>query len=182
MNRTRMFRLGHLTINLVEGDIAAIKVEALVTAINSGGMWFGGIDGVIQRVAGQMYHRQAAAALPLDHAKTVVAKGQGAHHARFDDVVFVIDDLKGPLSTVITAALTTADDAGYKTISLPAIRTGVMLGAVEKDAAETARQMVIGFEAFVAAHTGSLTEVTLVVYNQPNIFDALAHDLERAQV
>lgn len=181
MNRTRTFHLGHLTINIVEGDIAAIKTDALVTAINSGGLWSGGIDGVIQRAAGQMFHRQAAAALPLTHAKTVVAKKQGEHHGQFGDVVFVIDDLEGPLSAVIIAALTAASDAGYKTISLPAIRTGVMLGTVEKDAGEAARQTIIGFKAFAADHKGSLTEATLVVYNQPIIFNALAYDLERAQ-
>jgi len=181
MNRIRTFCLGHLTINLVEGDIAATKAGALVTAINSGGMWFGGIDGVIQRAAGQMFHSQAERALPLKHTNTVVAKKQGEHRGQFGDVVFVIDDLEGPLSAVIIAALTAANDAGYKTISLPAIRTGVMLGTVEKDASEAARQTVIGFEAFASAHTGSLTEVTLVVYNQPNIFDALAYDLERAR-
>ncbi len=180
-HRTRMFRLGHLTINLVEGDIAATKAGALVTAINSGGLWFGGIDGVIQRAAGLIFHQQAAAARALTHTKTIVAKKRGEHRGQFDDVVFVIDDLEGPLSAVIIAALTAASDAGYKTISLPTIRTGVMLGTVEKDVDETAHQTVIGFEAFAAAHTGSLTDVTLVVYNQPNVFDALAHNLERAQ-
>lgn len=182
MNRSKSFRLGFLTINLIEGDIASVKVDALITAINSGAMWFGGIDGVIQRAAGQMFHRQAAAALPLTHTKTVVAKKQGEHRGQFSDVVFVIDDLEGPLSAVIIAALTAANDAGYKKVSLPAIRTGVMLGTVEKDAGEAARQIAVGFESFASAHSGSLTEVTIVVYNQREIFDALAYDLERARV
>lgn len=180
-NRSRSFRLGHLTINLVEGDIAAIKADALLTAINSGGAWFGGIDGVIQRAAGQMFHNQASRALPLKHSNTVVAKKQGAHRGQFEDVVFVIDDLEGPLNAIIISALTAASKAGYKKISLPAIRTGVMLGAVEKNTEETAYQTVIGFETFAATHTGSLTEATLVVYNQPDIFNALVFDLERTQ-
>lgn len=180
-NRKRVFRLKNITINLVEGDIAAVKADALVTAINSGRMWYGGIDGVIQRAANQMFHRQAMACLSLSHGKTIVAKKQGDHRGQFGDVVFVIDDLEGPLNKVILAALIAASDAGYTTISIPAIRTGVMLGTVEKNAAEAALQTVIGLKAFAASNTGPLKQMTLVVYNQPDIFDALALNLEQAQ-
>jgi O-acetyl-ADP-ribose deacetylase (regulator of RNase III) len=182
-NRTRKFRVGGLGINLVEGDLAQVKADALITAINSEGDWRGGIDGVIQRAAGNMFHAQAMAALPLTHTQTMVAKKPrgGQHRGQFGDVVFVIDDLEGPLSAVIIAALTAADSAHYRTVSLPAIRTGVMLGRVEKDASAAAREIVTGIEAFMAARPNYLEEMTIVVYNATEIFDALAYDLERVR-
>jgi len=178
--RERTFRIGNLSINLIEGDIAKVKADALVTAVNSGGAWFGGIDGVIQRAAGMMFHKQALSALPLGHADTTVARKDAPHRGTFGDVVFVIDDLEGPLSDVISAALVAADEARYASVSLPAIRTGVMLGAVEKDAAAAARETVKGLKAFVRRNPSTLRIVTIVIYNQRDIFDAMAYDLERA--
>lgn len=37
-------------IQVVQGDITQISVDAIMTAINSGGMWFGGVDGAIQNL------------------------------------------------------------------------------------------------------------------------------------
>ena len=174
------FRLDGLVVHVSQGDIARYKADALVTAINSDGQWYGGIDGVIQRAAGSMFHAQAQAALPLRHAETVVAKGTGRHTGRFRDVVFVIDDLKGPLSEVIVAALVAADAAGYAKVTLPAIRTGVMLGAVEKDAKAAAQEMAKGLRAFAARNPKSLKHATVVVYQQKPFYDALAKSLKNA--
>ena len=122
------------TISLVKGDIAQVPAQAMIAPINSSGMWFGAIDGVIQRNAGGQFHNQASARMPLKHNDTVVAKKRTAHRAMFQDVIFVIDDLESALHKVVYAALEAAGEAGYTDVSLPAIRTGVMLGAVEKDA------------------------------------------------
>jgi O-acetyl-ADP-ribose deacetylase (regulator of RNase III) len=52
-------------VSVIEGDITRINADAIVTAINSAGMWFGGIDDAIQRAAGDFYHNQAEAKMPL---------------------------------------------------------------------------------------------------------------------
>jgi O-acetyl-ADP-ribose deacetylase (regulator of RNase III) len=39
-------------LSVISGDIAQVKSDAIITAINSGGAWFGGIDRVINNVAG----------------------------------------------------------------------------------------------------------------------------------
>ena len=115
-------------IYAVEGDITQIPADALMTAINSGGLWFGGIDGAIQRVAGNMYHNQASQAAPLNNLQTVVARGSGKHKGKFRDVVFVIDDLKSPLDKVVYAGLEAASNEGYTSLLVPTIRMGVMAG------------------------------------------------------
>lgn len=117
-----------MKVSVIDGDVTAVPAQVLITAINSGGMWFGGIDGVIMRTAGAQFHGQAAEALRRADrsAKTIVAKQLGWYHGRFADVIFVIDDLDEPLNVVVRRGLTAASDAGYQTVSMPLIRFGVM--------------------------------------------------------
>src|SRR3990167_1163934 len=111
------------SISVVSGDIARVKADALITAINSGGAWFGGIDGVISRAAGDLFHAQAGAAMPLTDGQTVVAHSNGrAHKGAFTNVVFVVDDLRRPLREVVQSGLRAAADAGAQSVSLPTIR------------------------------------------------------------
>ena len=112
-----------------------MRSSAIITAINSGGAWFGGIDGAIQNVAGNMFHAQAAANMPLTDLQTIVAEGHSnGHQGRFDNVVFVVDDLQSPLEDVVYEGLKAAHKQKYPVVSLPTIRMGVMLGAVEQTA------------------------------------------------
>jgi len=114
-----------IKVNVVDGDIAATSAHALIAAINPGGMWFGGIDGVISRAAGDQFHGQAAAALRADpDVKVVVCKRLSWHYGQFVDVVFVIDDLDEPLYDVIHRGLAAANEVGYRLVSIPAIRFG----------------------------------------------------------
>lgn len=152
------------TVSVVQGDIAEVRAQALITAINSSGMWFGGIDGVIQRCAGSQYHDQAGAAMPLEDGQTVVVKQKWQHKGRFFDVVFVVDDLVQPLRNIVAAGLRTADARGYESVMLPTIRMGVMRGAVEKTIEETVGQMVKGIGSVLDEAT-NLQSITIVVYN-----------------
>lgn len=74
--------------HVIEGDVSKVQADALITAINSGGMWFGGIDGVINRSAGNLFHSQAAKAMPLHHGQVIDAKGGITNQAAFTNVVY----------------------------------------------------------------------------------------------
>ncbi len=157
-------------VTVMNGDLTQIASGAIITAVNSGGMWYGGIDGAIQRVAGNLFHDQVAEALPLKYGSTVVAKSSGnKHKGKFDNVVFVIDDLAGPLSEVFLNGLTTASKAGFKSVALPTIRMGVMLGVVEKSKEEAVGQMVDGVKQFFNHNPDtSIESITFVVYRDPD--------------
>jgi len=161
-------------IKIVEGDITRVKAEALITAINSGGLWFGGIDGAIQRAAGNTYHSQVAAQ-DLSDLMTVVAKGTSeGHQGEFDNVVFVVDDLQSSLNQVVFKGLEAAGNAGFKSVTIPAIRTGVMLGAREKSLKEVADKFHLGVENYLEAHPNtSLREITFVIYNNSGFLELL---------
>lgn len=154
-------------ISVVSGDIARISSDALVTAINSGGMWFGGIDGVINRAAGNLFHAQARKKRPLKDGQTILARSNGhAHDGAFKNVVFVVDDLQQPLRQVVYNGLKAASDAGFAKVSLPTIRMGVMLGAVEKSLDEAVSEMAMGVRKFLAdSPETTLKSITFVVYN-----------------
>lgn len=146
----------------------------MITAINSGGLWFGGIDGVIQKQAGMQFHQQAADAMPLHHLNTVVARKRKPHRGMFQDVVFVVDDLQTPLHDVIYRALEAANDAGYKSVSLPAIRTGVMLGKVEKDAKSAVVELLKGILEFYNDFPNSnLESLTFVLFTGGEVYNQL---------
>ena len=89
-------------IYVSQGDITRAPADAIITAVNSGGMWFGGIDGAIQNVAGNHYHTQASEEMPLNNLQTIITKGDRRnHHGEFDNVIFVVDDLQSPLDEVV---------------------------------------------------------------------------------
>lgn len=157
-------------INVVSGDIGRVEVDAIIAPINSGGAWFGGIDGVIQRAAGGHFHGQAAKQ-KLKDGVTVVATGTESNKGRFNNVVFVVDDLLRPLSEIIDLGLRAADDAGFKTISLPTVRMGVMAGLREsKDEAIKA----IASTAKKFMETAKFVKtINIVVYNDEDTVKAL---------
>lgn len=155
------------SVSVVSGDIARVKADALITAIHSGGLWFGGIDGVINRAAGYLFHSQAAKASPLKDGQIVIAHSNGhAHDGAFTDVIFVVDDLKRPLHEIVYGGLKAASDAGFKSVSLPTVRMGKMLGVVEKSVNEAVAEMAKGVQKFLADRN-TLKSITFVVYNDP---------------
>jgi len=158
-------------VRVVSGDIAQQKADALITAINSGGLWFGGIDGVIQRLAGGHFHTQAKQASPLFHEKTIVATGDGcSHNGKFQNVIFVVDDLESPLRNIVYKGLSSAVEAGFKTVTLPTIRMGVMLGTVEKTAEDAVNEMVHGIKEYMSEFPNSpIDEIIFVVYNDKQL-------------
>ena len=149
------------------GDIAQIQADVLITAINSQGIWSGGIDNVIYQVAGNFFHSYALKKMPLKDGQTILALGKGYKHSGlFSNVIFVVDDLKKPLHEIIYAGLKTCSDAGFKTVLIPTIRMGVMLGVVEKNKHSTITRLHQGVWNFFAMNKDhNLEKITFVVYN-----------------
>lgn len=155
-------------VDVFSGDITKYEAAGLVTAINSGGMWFGGIDGAIQRVAGDMFHHQARAAMPLSDGQVVFARAMDGHDGRFSGVLFVVDDLKRPLREIVGAGLREAESQGLETLTLPTIRMGVMLGVCEPTREAALDEMALAVREFTASLWTSVRRISFVVYNDPD--------------
>ena len=155
---------------VVSGDITDFKCDALITAVNGGGLWYGGIDGALRRKAGDFFHDQARPLIGENDGSAIVTHGNGK--TPFGKVVFVCDNLAKPLSDIIYSGLVAARESGAETVSIPAIRTGVMLGQVEKTLDEVSEQYRLGIDRF--QKEGNYLDISFVVYDNPELQEKLA--------
>jgi len=167
---------------VTRGDITkTVAVDAIATLINSGGMWFGGVDGAIQRIAGSWYHAQAAAMLKttvLQDGQVVTARGNRANHnGSFNDVIFVIDNLQLLLGDLVYAALKEAKQKRYKSIAFPLMRSGVMLGLVEPNVKAVVSQMRLGIERFLEEGDVEI-DIYIVVHSEMDAIKMLSSSMK----
>lgn len=167
-----------MQVHVCDGDISKFHVDALITAINSGQMWYGGIDAVITRSAGGQFHAQAAAALNEDpSAKVIIAERKLTCDANFKNVVFTVDDLDEDLDIVVGRALDAALAAGYQSVSIPAIRLGVM-----KDLAGTQSEKVQAIVKAIRDHEAKyaqpLHQVSIVIYDDASLSREFSETLQ----
>lgn len=160
-------------ITILPGDITAASSDALMTLINSGGFWFGGIDGAIQRVAGPQFHQIAREQMPhpIQQGAVIFADGSHIQHrGAFRHVVFVIDDLRLPLRDLVKAGLEEVYARGLSSVSLPMMRTGVMAGKVEKTPEDVTLQMAEAIKQVADAYPGRAMKITIVIYDDAAIW------------
>ena len=117
-----------MEISVVHGSLIEAEVEAIVNAANSQGRMGGGVAGFLKKAAGDEVESEAVAQAPIPVGQAVVT-GAGA--------------------------LKAADEAGFESLAIPGMGTGV--GGVAHD--EAARQMVRAIREFEAT---ALARVVLV--------------------
>ena len=130
-----------MELEVVEGDITALEVEAIANAANDH-LWMGaGVAGAIKRAGGEEIEREAVAKGPIEIGDAV-ATGAGRLRARYVVHGAVMgQDLRtsGELIERTTRrCLELADELGCESLALPAFGTGV--GGFPLD--ECARLMV----------------------------------------
>ena len=130
-----------LDLEVVEGDIAALDVDAIANAANDH-LWMGaGVAGAIKRAGGEEIEREATARGPIP-VGTAVATGAGRLQAKHVIHGAVMgQDLRTNADLVertTRSCLEVADGLGCESLALPAFGTGV--GGFPLD--ECARLMV----------------------------------------
>jgi len=155
-------------IEVVEGDITAQRVEAVVTAANSALAGGGGVDAAVHLAAGPELLRASRALAPCPPGSAVVTPAFGLPGARW--VVHAV----GPvweggghgeaelLASAYASSLARADEVGASSIAFPAISTGVY-GYPRAEAAQVAvrtlltaptqvrRCLLVAYDAVTAA-------------------------------
>ena len=131
-----------LELDVVDGDITGLDVDAVANAANTH-LWMGaGVAGAIKRAGGEEIEREAVALGPIEVGEAV-ATGAGKLAARYVIHGAVMgQDLQtnGDLVRRTTSrCLEVADDLGLESLALPAFGTGV--GGFPLD--ECARIMVM---------------------------------------
>jgi len=176
-HRTRFFtsRLlktgGYLTkITLVDGDITLVSANALITAVRSLRHSNDPVDEAIKQVAGSVYHDAAIAGNNLKQCRLVIAKsGVQARNDRFNIVIFLLDDLKQPLSEMVKHALDCAATGGFRTVSLPIIRSDLPRKAPERTITEVIDGLALGIAKFREEYDGGLDAITVVTHGHTEL-------------
>ena len=162
-----------MQLEVVDGDITQLEVDAIANAANDR-LWMGaGVAGAIKRAGGEEIEREAVARGPIP-VGDAVATTAGRLPARWViHGVVMGQDLRTDADKVArttASCLRVADELGARTVALPAFGTGV--GSFPLD--ECARLMV----AAARAHEPrSLTRVVFAVFG-----DEARETFERALV
>jgi O-acetyl-ADP-ribose deacetylase len=117
-----------MKLEVVEGDITTIAVDAIANAANDR-LWMGaGVAGAIKRAGGEEIEREAVALgpIPLGDAVATGAGRLAAKHVVHGAVMG--QDLQTDadlISRTTRRCLEVADDLGARSLALPAFGTGV---------------------------------------------------------
>jgi O-acetyl-ADP-ribose deacetylase len=121
-------QVGATTLEVVQGDITACDVDAIVNAANNY-LWMGaGVAGAIKRQGGQVIEDEAVRQGPIAVGEAVVTSG-GSLRARYvihaaamgQDLVTNADIIR----QATIHSLQRAIDLGLASVALPALGTGV---------------------------------------------------------
>jgi O-acetyl-ADP-ribose deacetylase (regulator of RNase III) len=117
-----------MDLEIVDGDITALDVDAIANAANNA-LWMGaGVAGAIKRAGGEEIEREAVAKGPIEVGDAVVT-GAGRLSARWVVHGAVMgQDLRTNADLVrrtTRRCLEAADELGARSLALPAFGTGV---------------------------------------------------------
>jgi O-acetyl-ADP-ribose deacetylase (regulator of RNase III) len=166
-------------LELVEGDITEMDVDAIVNAANEQLAHGGGVAGIISRKGGPAIQSESDAWV---HTRGRVATGSAAitsgGRLRAKHVIHAVGPVYDGtarsadlLASAVRAALRMADDHGLKSVALPAISTGIF-GYPMEEAARVMLRVAIGY---LKGET-ELERVVFCLYGQ-TAFDVFAREL-----
>jgi O-acetyl-ADP-ribose deacetylase (regulator of RNase III) len=151
-----------IELDVVEGDITALDVDAIANAANND-LWMGsGVAGAIKRAGGEEIEREAVAKGPIEIGDAVATRGGNLAARWVIHGAVMGQDLRTNADLVrrtTESCLRAADELRAKSLALPAFGTGVGGFPLE----ECARIMV---DAVHAYEPTSLRRVVFAVFGE----------------
>ena len=125
--RRIVITMNNTTLELVEGDITDLDVEAIVNASNEDLILGGGVAGTIKKRGGPLVQEECKR---IGSTPTGTAVITGAGKMKFKHVIHAVGPKMGEgdedrkLSAAVRSSLALADRHGLKSVAIPAISTG----------------------------------------------------------
>jgi len=170
------YREEMIKIEVCQGDITQLELDALVNAANNRLWMGGGVAGALKRAGGKEIETEAVSKGPILIGGAVVT-GAGRLKARYIIHAAVMgQSLQTDAEKIRQAtrnSLLRADEIGVKSIAFPALGTGV--GGFSLD--ECAKIMIREVCQHSAGKTG-LERVVFALYNEP-AYQAFKQELDR---
>ena len=162
-------------IEVCQGDITQLELDAVVNAANNRLWMGGGVAGALKRVGGREIETEAVSKGPVPIGEAVVT-GAGKLKANYIIHAAVMgQDLKTDAEKIRQAtrnSLLRGDELGIKSIAFPALGTGV--GGFSLN--ECARIMISEVRQYSAGKT-QLERIVFVLYDEP-AYQAFRQELE----
>ncbi len=172
-------QINDTALELVEGDITEMDVDAIVNAANERLIHGGGVAGIISRKGGPAIQSESDAWVRtrgrVDTGSAAITSG-GRLKARY--IIHAVGPVYDGtprsaelLASAVRAALQMADGHDLKSVALPAISTGIFGYPME----EAARVMLQAAIAYLEGETG-LERVVFCLYGR-TAFDVFFREL-----
>ena len=157
-------------INVIQGDITQLEVDAIVNAANKSLLGGGGVDGAIHRAAGPGLLEECKT---LDGCETGEAKLTKGYNLKAKYVIHTVGPVWNGgtrredqlLANCYQNSLQLANKKGLKSIAFPAISTGVYRFPID-----SACRIVLESIRNYLKSDNSINEIYLVCFDQ-DVFD-----------
>jgi O-acetyl-ADP-ribose deacetylase (regulator of RNase III) len=170
-------KIGDCAVELIEGDITELEVDAIVNAANTDLVLGTGVAGAIRTKGGPGIQKECDELAPIGLGQAV-ATGAGDLRARYIiHAAGMGPDRKtnaGIVETVTRNTLICAEEKRVKTIAFPAIGTGV--GGMKLQT--SAKIMIKCVLNYLEQGTSSLKKVIFALYGS-KAFDVFRAELEK---
>ena len=163
-------------LELVEGDITDLEVDAIVNPANAQLQLGGGVAGAIRAKGGPSIQEECNR---IGGTPVGTAVMTGAGHLRAKQVIHAVGPQMGEgdedkkLASAVRAALALADRRGLKSIALPAISTGIFGYPIDR----AARVMLTEIQRFLQG--GTKLERVVICLHGEEAFGVFKRELRR---
>jgi O-acetyl-ADP-ribose deacetylase len=168
--------LDRTLLELVEGDITDLEVDAIVNAANDKLQLGGGVAGAIRQKGGPSIQEECNR---IGGTPVGTAVMTGAGHLKARQVIHAVGPVMGEgdedkkLASAVRAALALADRRGMKSIAVPAISTGTFGFPLDR----AARIMLTEIHRFLQG--GTKLERVVVCLHGDEAFSVFKRELRR---
>jgi hypothetical protein len=156
-------------ITVVEGDVMKIVSDAVAATMECDHFCRGNINSAIGQMVGDQLK-----GVSLEDNEVVVVRGQPqGPSGEQKNLVLSVDEQKLPLREVVFKALIEAEKAGFRSLVLPALRTGYAFGAVERSESQIIGELVAAVARFRSEGQSLLRDITFAVKNNQRLLKNL---------